>query len=195
MQDVCSFLWIFSKTHLSLYSIDHSSTDLLPWQRLVSRSNLAYTSLAWGLQNSSYLDQIVSKVTSSAGKHQETYWSIPKSPLHAITFLHFFESWSIASSQSKMFSHFSFHIKNLWYKPSLTVQSIWGPTVYGIYIACTNYAWLVDACCSSTCILVSWSELVFSCSTLVVSNWAEFLVLLVIPGLWTLWSQATSEYI
>ena len=124
----------------------------------------------------SYLDQIVSKLSSAGGKHQETYWSIPKSPLHAITFLHIFESGSTTSSQLKMFSHFSFYIKNLWYKPSLTVQSILGPSMYGMYIAGTNCVWLADGCCSRTCILVSWSELVSF------SSLAEFLVVLVILG-------------
>ena len=164
----------------------HSSTDLLPRQKLVSRSNLAVTSFAWGLQNSSYLDQIVSKWSSSAGKHQETYWSIPKLPLCAMTFLHFLESGSIVSSHSKMFSHFNFHFKNLWYKPSLTVQSILRPPIYGMYLGGTNCAWLVDGCRSGSFILVFWSELVFSWSILVWNKWAVFLIVLVIPGLWTL---------
>ena len=97
----------------------HSSTNLLLWQKLVSRSNFAHTSFACGLQNSTYLDQIVSRLSTSAFKHQETYWSIPKSPLHVITFLYFFDWGSTVNSQSKMFSHFIFHFKKLWYKPSL----------------------------------------------------------------------------
>ena len=166
-----------------------SSTDLLPWWKPVSRSNLAYTSLACGLQNSSYLEQIVSKLSLAAGKHQETYWSIPKWPLHAITTLHFFESGSIASSQSKMFSHLCFHFKNLWYKPSLTVQSILGPSMYGMYMAGTNCTWLVDGCSSKTWILVSWSELASF------SNLAVFLLVLFILRTLDTWSQATSQQI
>ena len=30
-----------------------------------------------------------------------------------------------------MFSHFSFHFRNLWYNPSFTIQSILGPSMYG----------------------------------------------------------------
>ena len=54
------------------------------------------------------------------------------------TFLHFFESGNIASLESKMFSHLSFDFMNLRYKPSLIVQSILGPSMYGMYIAATN---------------------------------------------------------
>ena len=170
----CGYLERHTWAYTTLY---HSSTNLLPWWKLASRSNLAYTSLVWGLQKSSYLDQIVSKLSSAVGKHQETYWIIPKSTLHAITFLHFFDSGSIASSQSKMFLHLSFHFKNLWYKPSLTVQSILGPSMYGMYMVGTNCTWLVDGWWSSTCISVCWVELVSF------SNQAEFLVVLDILGL------------
>ena len=54
----------------------HLSTDLLPWQKLVSRSNLDLTSFAWGLQNTSYLDQIVSSWVhpwASTRKHTDPY--------------------------------------------------------------------------------------------------------------------------
>ena len=67
----------------------HSSTLLLPCLRLVRRSKQAHISFDWGLQNSSNFPQIVSKVNSSDGKLQETYWSMPKSPLQAITVLNF----------------------------------------------------------------------------------------------------------
>ena len=67
--------------------------------------------MACGLQKSSYLDHITSKLKSSVGKHHDTYWSIPKSPLHAMTFLHFFASGNMAGSQSRIFSHFSFHLR------------------------------------------------------------------------------------
>ena len=97
-----------------------SSTDHVPCLKLVSRQNLAPTSFACGLQKSLYLTHTVSEHRSSTGKYQETYWSIPKSPLQAMTFLHFFDSGNMASSQSRMFSYFSFHFKNLWYKPSFT---------------------------------------------------------------------------
>ena len=65
----------------------HSSTYLSPFQKLVSKLNLALTSLDWGLQNSSNFPQITSRVSSSLVRCHETYWSIPKSPLQAITFL------------------------------------------------------------------------------------------------------------
>ena len=110
-------------------SLYHSSTKRLPCLKFVSRSNLALSSFTCGLQKSSYLDHIVSEQRSSMGKHQEIYWSIPKSPLQAMTFLHFFDSGNIASSQSRILSHFSFHFKNLWYKLSFTIQSILGPSI------------------------------------------------------------------
>ena len=66
----------------------HSSTLLLSCLKLVSRSNLAHTSLDWGLQNPSNLPQIVFSVNWSVGKPQDTYWSIPKLPDQAMTFLH-----------------------------------------------------------------------------------------------------------
>ena len=152
----CGYLARHTWACTALYN---SSTDLLPWWKLVSRSNLALTSFAWCLQKYSYLDQIVSKLSSSVDKHHEAYWSIPKSSLHAIPFLHFLDSESIAYSQSTIFSHFSFHFRNLEYKPPLTVQSISGPSMYGIYMCGTNCVCLVDGCCSSSCISVSWLEL------------------------------------
>ena len=105
----------------------HSSTHLDPWWKLVNKSNLAHISLDWGLQNSSNWVQIVSNCNSSLVKPQDTYCSIPKSPLHAMTFLHCCGSGSAASLHSSMFSHFNHHFKNQWYKLSSTVQSIFGP--------------------------------------------------------------------
>ena len=69
--------------------LSHSSTNLFPCQKLVRRSNGALTSFDWGLQNFSNFSQIVSRVSSSEDRLQETYWSMPKSPFQAITFLHF----------------------------------------------------------------------------------------------------------
>ena len=121
MKDVCSFLGVSGKRHLSLYCIVphicRSVTLVEACKQVKSDSYFICLRLA----KSSYLDHIVSKQSSSVGKHQETYWSIPKSPLKAMIFLHFFDSGSITSSQSKIFSHFSFHFKSLWYKPSFTV--------------------------------------------------------------------------
>ena len=68
---------------------------------------------------------------------QDTYWSMSKSPLQATIFLHFWCSGSAASLHLSMFSHLSLHFKNLWYKPSFTVQSMWGL----LYRACT---WFED---------------------------------------------------
>ena len=70
-------------------ALHHSSTLCLPCLKLVRRSKQALTSFDCGLQNSSHFPQIVSKLSSSTDKHQDTYWSIPKSPLKAITLLHF----------------------------------------------------------------------------------------------------------
>ena len=103
------------------------------------------------------------------GKHQDTYWSIPKSPDQATTFLHFLASDNIASSQSNIFSHLIFHFRNLWYKLSFTVQFIFGPSIYAIYIGCISCIWLVDGwincgLCITTSSSCSWSELVSFCS-------------------------------
>ena len=109
--------------------LHYSSTLLDPWQKLVNKSNLAHTSLDWGFQNSSNQVQIVSNFNSSFVKPQDTYWSMSKSPLQAMTFLHCCGSGSVASSHSSMFFHFNLHFKNQWYKQSLTVQSILGPSI------------------------------------------------------------------
>ena len=116
----------------------HSSTLLDPWLKLVSKSNLAHTSLDWGLQNSSNWDQIVSNSNSSLVKPHDMYWPIPKSPLQAINFLHCWSSGRAASSHSCIFSHFSFNFKKPWYKLSFTVQFFWVP----LYMAWTFVAWL-----------------------------------------------------
>ena len=105
-------------------ALNHSSTDLLPCQELVSKSNLALTSFDCGLQKSSKLVHKVSKVSSLSFKPYDTTRSIPSSPDHEISFLHCLLSDRDASSQSRMFSHFSFHFRNRWYNPSFTVQSI-----------------------------------------------------------------------
>ena len=62
----------------------HSSTDLFPLWKLVRRSNLALTSLDVGLLNSSNFSHIVSSISSSLDKLQETYWSMSKSLPQAI---------------------------------------------------------------------------------------------------------------
>ena len=59
----------------------HSFTIHSPCLKLVNKSNLALTSLACGLQNSSNLFHMTSNVNSSDGIFQDTYWSRPKSPL------------------------------------------------------------------------------------------------------------------
>ena len=51
----------------------HSSTLLLPCLKLVRRSNQAHNSYVCGLQNSSYFPQMVSRLSSSADNHQDTY--------------------------------------------------------------------------------------------------------------------------
>ena len=117
-----SWCKIFSSLQRVLGQIDlgcptlyHSSTLQLPCLRLVNRSKWALTSLDWGLQNSSELFLIVSKLNSSLGRFYDTYWSIPKSLLHAITFLHSCFSGRVASSHSSMFMHFfNLHLRNLW---------------------------------------------------------------------------------
>ena len=144
----------------------HSSTLLLPWWKLVSKSKKALTSLDYGLQNSSNLSHIVSKFNSSLGMLQETYWSIPKSSPQAIIFLHCCFSGRDASSHSRMFSHFNLHLRKQWYSPTLTVQSIFGPSIQGMYML--EITWC-NGCAGGTkdgwkeiSASGSWSELVLS---------------------------------
>ena len=136
---------------------------------------------------------MISKLRSSGSKHHDTYGSIPKSPLYTMTFLHSLESGNMASTQSNLLSHFSFHLRTLWYKLSFTVQSIFGPSIYGINLGCRKgCAWLVDSWIN--CGLwtsISTSELEDSCETIEVSwqtfvltTWAEFLIDLGILGPW-----------
>ena len=133
-------------------ALNHSSTDLPPCLKLVSKSNRALTSFDCGLQKSSNLVHNVFKVSSLLVKPHDTTKSIPSSPDHDMSFLHCLVSDRVASSQSKMFSHFSFHFRNRWYKPSLTVQSILRPSMYG-----TN-------CCSCVWRLVGWASVDAGCS-------------------------------
>ena len=195
MQDTSCFWWEFGKRHLSLNSI----ISLINWSislseachQVKSGSNFIGLSLA----KSSYLAQITSKLRFSVGKHHDTYWSIPKSPPHTMTFLHFIDSDNMVSSQSNLFSHFSFHLRNIWYKLPFTIQSIFGPSIYDINMGCTKECgWLVDGwkhC--GLCTSISWSELEDSCETMefswetfVLTTWAEFFAGLGISGLWIL---------
>ena len=124
VKDLGCFWGYLAKATWICTALYHSSTDLFPCWKLLSKSNLALTSFNWGLQNSSNLSQMV-----SVDKLQETYWPMPKSPLHIITFLHCLFSGNMASSHSRMFSHLKYHFRNLWYRPSFTVQSILGPSM------------------------------------------------------------------
>ena len=126
---LCSLRGYLAKANWVCTDLYYSSTDLLPCQMLVRGSNLALTSLDCDLQNCSYFSQMVPSISFSLDKFQETYWSMPKSPSQAITFLHCLLSGNMASSHSRMFSHFKCHLRNLWYRPSFTVQSILGTSM------------------------------------------------------------------
>ena len=164
-----------------------------PCLKHVNRSNLALSSFVWGLQNFSNLFQIISKHKSSGGKYQDTYWSIPKSPDQATSFLHFLASDNIASSHSSIFLHLIFNFWNLWYKLSFTVQSIFCPSMYGIYIGCIACIWLMDGWINcGLCVTTSSSELdscdklesSYNSFSLVLVMQADFLVALGILRLW-----------
>ena len=103
----------------------HSCKLLVPCLKLVNRSKWTLTSFDCGLQNSSNFPQIVSKVSSSPGKHHETYWSMPKSPLQATTFLHCCCSGKAASSHSRIFLHFKHHFKTYGKAHHLLSSSLW----------------------------------------------------------------------
>ena len=153
-------------------ALNYSLTDLSPCLKLVSKSNLALTSFTCGLQNSSNLVHNISKVMSLSVKPHETTRSIPSSPDHEISFLHCLLSERVASSHSRMFSHFSFHFRNRWYNPSFTVQSILGPSMYGTNVG-PSWGWIGH-------FYVCLSFLLSYCITSV--------------GLWTTWSQVKIPY-
>ena len=173
----------------------HSSTLLSPCLKLVNKSNLALTSLDWGLQNSSNFSHRTSRINSSLDKFQEMYWSKPKSPLQATTFLNFLASGNITSSHCNIFSHFNCHLRNLLYNPSFTVQSILGPSIKGINIfgitsaldgggwgwKKTSWSELED----SSGWLVTWTWLLSISS---ISHWSCF-ILLVALGILRHWFQ------
>ena len=173
----------FARLIYAWTALYHSSPLISSCLKLVKRSNLALTSLIWGLQNFTNLFHIISKHNSSWGKHHDTYWSIPKSPDQAKTLLEFIASDSTASSQSSIFSHLIFHFWNLWYKLSFTVQSIFGPSMYGIYICCIACAWLVEGL---NCGLCNTDILESACNSfsLVLSTWLDFLAALDILRFW-----------
>ena len=79
-----------------------------------------------------------------------------------MNFLHCCLSGNATSSHSRMFSHFRCHFKNLQYKPLLTVQSMLGPSMYGINI--------LGTCCGC----LRWWNVISgsgSCSELDCSSW------------------------
>ena len=102
IQDLCCFWELFSQIDLSLYciiSFIHTSIALPKACKQIKVD--MHNSLVCGLQNSSYFPQNVSRLRSSLDKPQDTYWSMPKSPVlsnHA--FLHFWHSGRAASSHS-----------------------------------------------------------------------------------------------
>ena len=182
MEDTCNFWWILGKGHLGLYSI----APLI--HRMISLSEACQQ-----VTPSSHLIALwFAKLQARIFRQQAPYWSIPKSPLNTMTFLHFLESSNMASLQSNMCSHFSFHLRNLWYKPSFTVKSIFGPLIYGINMGCTKGCdWLVDGWMSwGLWTSISTSEFEDSCETielswqtLVLTTQAEFIVGQGISGL------------
>ena len=191
----------FARLTWACTALYHSSTLLLPCLKLGSRSNLACPSLDWGLQNSSNLPKIVSSINWSVGKPQDTYWSMPKLPDQAMTFLHCSLSGNAVSSHSRMFSHFRHHFKNLWYKPSLTVQSILGPSMYGINIlgnGCGCLGWWNVISGSGSCSELDCSSWLLLCISSGrgsgVAHQAELLVVLGILGLCLEWSRLFQKY-
>ena len=126
-------------------ALHHSSTEQSPCLKLVNRSNLVLTSYVCGYRTLQTWSKWPLNTNLLGSKCQDTYWSIPKALDQAITFSYFLTSDNIASSQSNIFSYMIFHFRNLWYRLSFTVQSILGPSIYGIYIGCTtDCVWLVD---------------------------------------------------
>ena len=122
----CGYLANATCVYTALY---HSSTDFAPCLKLVSKSNLALTSLDWGLQNYSNFPHISSRVSSSLVKFRDTYWSIPNIYSRQAPSCIFFSPQALQAHTPISFLHFNLHFKNLWYRPSLTIQSILGPSI------------------------------------------------------------------
>ena len=70
------------------------------------------------------------------------YTSSPTSPDHWITFLHLALSWSIESSQSRMFSNLIFHLTNLEWRALSMAQSILGPSTIGYHQSRVVELWI-----------------------------------------------------
>ena len=129
VQDTCSFWWVLGKRYLSLNYIVLLIIRSILLSEACQQVKSGSKFIGVWLVKYSYLEHITSKHKFSSDKHHDTYWSIPKSLLYAMTFWHFFASCNMASLQWRIFSHFSFHLRNLWYKLSVTVQSIFGPLI------------------------------------------------------------------
>ena len=99
MQDTCCFWWVMGKRHLCLYWI----VPLI--YRWISLSEVCKQAISGSDFIHLWLAEIFILGPSSVDKHQETYLSIPKYPLHAMTFLLFFDSVNIASSRMYGTSH------------------------------------------------------------------------------------------
>ena len=114
---LCSILTVsrgyLAKFTCACMALYHSSMLWFPWQKLISRLNLALTSFDCSLQYSSYFPYMTSKVSSLEGRFQDTYWSMPQLPLQAMTFLHCWHSGSAASLHSRIFLHLRHHLRNL----------------------------------------------------------------------------------
>ena len=129
MQDVHSFLWVFSKIHLSLYSI-------VP---LMHRP-IALTKSCKQVKPCSHFICLRIAKLFIFGSHcvhvMFISWQAPgnilfqpkvTTPCHNCLVL--FLNQRALLSHKLMFSHFCFLSKNLWYKQSLTVQSILGSSM------------------------------------------------------------------
>ena len=105
------------------------------------------------------IHHIFPRLKSSFDKPQDTYGSLRKSPLQAITFMYFRHSGRAASLHFRIFSHFNLHFRNLWQRGSLTVQSILEPLMYGMNMLGIAY-----------CILDGWNKISGS------GSWSELAV-------------------
>ena len=125
-------LWrVFGKIDLSLYHIIPLIYTSCTLPQACQQIKVGPYFICLELAKLFKMFQIVSKLRSSLGRLQDTYWSMPKSPLQSTTFLHFWHSGRAASS------HLSLHFKILSYNPSFTVQSMWG-------LPCRACTWLEE---------------------------------------------------
>ena len=138
MQNTCSFWLVFAKTHLCLNSIVPLIYRTIALSETCKQAKSCSDLICLWLVKIFILGPYCIQAKIFCGQEPDNIDPLQNVHSTIMTFMHFLDSGNMASSQSRIFSHFSFHLRNLWYKLSFTVQSILGPSIYGINISGTN---------------------------------------------------------